>query len=73
MPSDGLVHQRIIASFVERGRPPSLEELANELGTPAGVVGDALRRLETEHGVVLHPGSTEVWIAHPFSASPTGV
>jgi hypothetical protein len=73
MPGDGLVHQRIIASFVERGRPPSLEELADELGAPVGVVGDALRRLEAEHGVVLHPGSTEVWIAHPFSGSPTGV
>jgi hypothetical protein len=73
MPSDGLLHQRIIASFVERGRPPALEELANELGEPAGVVEDALRRLEAEHGVVLHPSSAEVWIAHPFSASPTCV
>lgn len=73
MPGDGLVHQRILASFVDRGRPPSPEELADEIGAPAGVVGDALRRLEAEHGVVLHPGSADVWISHPFSASPTGV
>lgn len=73
MPSNGLVHHGILRSFVERGRPPSLDELADELAAPADVVAGALRRLEAEHGVVLHPGSTEVWIAHPFSASPTGV
>jgi len=73
MPNDGRVHQRVIASFVERGRPPSLSELADELAAPADAVADALHRLEAEHGVVLHPGSTDVWIAHPFSASPTGV
>src|ERR1051325_1488630 len=73
MQNDGLVHQRVISSFVERGRPPSLAEIAGELGVPETEVADALRRLEAEHGVVLHPGSTDVWIAHPFSASPTGV
>jgi len=57
------VHHEIIQGFVDRGHPPRLPEAAHP----------ALRQLEAEHGVVLHPGTTDVWIAHPFSASPTGV
>lgn len=57
------VHHEILQGFVERGHPPRLPEEAHP----------ALRQLEAEHGVVLHPGTTEVWIAHPFSASPTAV
>ena len=30
---------------------------------------EAVERLEADHGVVLHPNTTDVWIAHPFSAS----
>jgi hypothetical protein len=57
------VHHEILRSFVDRGHPPRLPDDAHP----------ALRRLEADHGVVLHPGTTDVWIAHPFSASPTGV
>lgn len=57
------VHHEILQGFVERGHPPRLP----------GEAHPALRQLEAEHGVVLHPGTTEVWIAHPFSASPTAV
>ncbi|HEX2689306.1 MAG TPA: organomercurial lyase [Kofleriaceae bacterium] len=57
------VHHEILQSFVDRGHPPRLPEEALP----------ALRQLEADHGVVLHPGTTEVWIAHPFSASPTAV
>lgn len=31
----------------------------------------ALRELEAQHGVVLHPHVPEVWIAHPFANAPT--
>lgn len=55
------VHHAIIAGFIAHGHPPRLAADA------------ALRELADEHGVVLHPGTTEVWIAHPFSAAPTGV
>ena len=48
-------------SFVERGQPPTRAELGDDA---------ALEALAAEHGVVLHP-SGEIWIAHPFSASPT--
>jgi Alkylmercury lyase len=57
------VHHELLQGFIEHGHPPRLPDEAHA----------ALRQLEADHGVVLHPGTTEVWIAHPFSASPTGV
>jgi hypothetical protein len=57
------VHHAIMQSFVEHGRPPMLPVEAHP----------ALHELAAEHGVVLHPGSTEIWAAHPFSASPTAI
>ena len=64
MPWDSTaVHWAIIDAFIEHGRPPRLPTEAHP----------ALLQLAADHGVVLHPGTTEIWIAHPFSASPTGV
>jgi len=68
--SIGRVHHLIVRSFVDRGVAPSLAELSRELGSDAAPVLD---ELAAAHGVVLHPGTHEVWIAHPFSASPTAV
>jgi Alkylmercury lyase len=64
------VHAAILRSFVERGFAPTTAELSVTLGRDAA---PELEALAAEHGVVLHPGSTEIWIAHPFSASPTSV
>jgi Alkylmercury lyase len=58
--SRNVVHFAIMQSFVAHGHPPAR----------AALDGAALDALAAEHGVVLHP-SGEVWIAHPFSASPT--
>jgi L-amino acid N-acyltransferase YncA len=69
----GRVHQAIVRSFLEEGRPPGAGELASRLDRPRDHVEAALRALEAAHGVVLHPGTLEVWIAHPFSASPSAV
>ncbi|MEJ7597966.1 MAG: organomercurial lyase [Kofleriaceae bacterium] len=66
----GRLHHLIIKSLVERGHPPVVDELSRELATDAA---PWLDRLVAEHGVVLHPGTHEIWIAHPFSASPTAV
>ena len=68
---DGRVHHEVLSTFARLGRPPSLDELARALAVPHGDAAAALRRLHDGHGLVLHPGSAEVWIAHPFSASPT--
>ena len=69
--SDGRVHAEVLRRIVESGRAPTLVELAAAL--PGDDVAAALRRLHVGHGLVLHPKSTEVWIAHPFSLSPTAV
>jgi alkylmercury lyase-like protein len=70
---EGRVHHEVISSFVHRGRPPALAELAHALGLAPEDAAAALRQLHDGHGLVLHPGSTDIWIAHPFSASPTAV
>lgn len=66
-----LVHEVIISFFLKHQRPPSINELASVFGCEEADVRDALRALADYHGVVLHPTSDEVWIAHPFSSSPT--
>lgn len=65
------LHHHIIRSFVERGYPPTIAELADSLEAPVPEIHSALLALQQYHGVVLHTGSHEIWIAHPFSAAPT--
>ena len=68
---DGRVHHEVLSTFVRLGRPPSLDELSRALALSPEDATAALRRLHDGHGLVLHPGAADVWIAHPFSASPT--
>jgi len=70
---DGRVHHEVLSTFVRLGRPPALDELARALAVSPEDAAAALRRLHDGHGLVLHPDGAEVWIAHPFSASPTAV
>jgi ribosomal protein S18 acetylase RimI-like enzyme len=67
----GRLHGAVMRSFAVRGRAPTVAELAAELTLEADRVEAGLRRLHVEHGLVLHPDSTDIWVAHPFSASPT--
>lgn len=69
--SDAALHYQIIKFFVERGYAPQTAELAAALAADAIVVEAALHRLAQNHGVVLHPDSARIWVAHPFSAAPT--
>lgn len=65
------VHHAIIRSFLDRERPPTINELAAHFGCDQSTVRHGLRALAEYHGVVLHPHSDEIWVAHPFSAAPT--
>jgi hypothetical protein len=65
------VRLRLYGRFVETGRPPSAAETAEALGVAPGEVESAYRRLHDERVIVLHPGTTEVWMANPLSAVPT--
>src|SRR4051812_42881805 len=73
LPLDSRVHHGVLRSIVRRRFAPTTEELAASLEVPRADVEESLRRLHESHGLVLHPASFDVWIAHPFSLSPTAV
>ena len=70
-PIDSAVHHAIMRGFVDRGVAVSSAELAETLGTDIETVTTSLDRLQVNHGVILDPPTAQVWIAHPFSATPT--
>ncbi|HEX7000259.1 MAG TPA: alkylmercury lyase family protein [Trueperaceae bacterium] len=65
------LHAEIIGGFLRDQRPPTVAELVERFGRTTDDVRGSLRALAEYHGVVLHPRSDEVWVAHPFSAAPT--
>lgn len=65
------LHQAILEHLVQLGTAPSLGILADRFATREEVVARQLLELQAEHGVVLHPGTTDIWVAHPFSTAPT--
>ncbi|KAK0647140.1 putative transmembrane protein [Cercophora newfieldiana] len=65
------LHHAIISSFLKRQRPPTVHEIASEFECSDTEARHGLRTLADYHGVVLHPHSDEIWVAHPFSAAPT--
>ncbi len=69
--NDSSLHHTIITFFLERQRAPTIREIASRFQCSQVDARRALRALADGHGVVLHPTSDEVWVAHPFSAAPT--
>ena len=69
--NDSKLHEAIITSFLRRQRPPTISEIATQFTCTDDEARQGLRGLAERHGVVLHPHSDEVWVAHPFSAAPT--
>ncbi len=67
----GLLHHTILMQFLNHGYPPTIRELSSSFGAPRERVVAALQSLQGEHGVVLQPASSEILVAHPFSAAPT--
>ena len=65
------LHYHILSHIVKTGRAPTIEELQLAFGQSADSVIAALHELQAYHGVVLHPGSSEVWVMHPFATAPT--
>ena len=65
------LHHRIFSHFIKVGNAPSIDDLAAGLDQPRGAVVEGLKALQEYHGVVLHPGSSEIWVIHPFSTAPT--
>lgn len=68
---DARVRSTVTAFIVAKGFAPTVEVLAARLDGTEDEVKAALRRLDAHHGLVLHPNSYAIWVAHPFSLSPT--
>ncbi len=66
------LHHAIIKSIVDHGYAPTVDELASAFESTPDDATAALHRLAGDHGVVLHPNSARIWVAHPFSLAPTG-
>lgn len=73
MSLDNLVHQEIMRAFAERGHAPDTSTIAARLAVSTEEVETSLHRLHEQHALVLHPDRPAIWVAHPFSTSPTGV
>ncbi|MEM9557998.1 MAG: alkylmercury lyase family protein [Acidobacteriota bacterium] len=69
--SQSNLHFSILKTIVDCGRAPRILELATAFEVEREVVVGALKALHEDHGVVLHPKSHEVWVAHPFATAPT--
>jgi len=57
--------------FVETGEPPTVQDVAAALGIGEKDAEASFRRLEADHVLVLAPGTFNIWMAAPLSASPT--
>jgi Alkylmercury lyase len=70
--SAGRLHFELLRGLVDNGALPSREELQARLACASSEELDrTFDELADLHGVVLHPGSREVWAIHPFSLAPT--
>lgn len=63
------VRVALYRSFVESGRPPMPADLAAAAGISTDEVEAALRELASQDVIALLPGTSFVWLAHPFSAA----
>ena len=70
--NNSTLHYVVVDTMLERGWAPSAQELSERFGVDRRQIRKALDDLAEYHGVVLHPGSDEIWVVHPFSTAPTG-
>jgi hypothetical protein len=63
------VRVEIYRSFMQEGRAPSTEQLAETLRLPPEEIRGSLRSLADANVIELKPGSELIWLAHPFCAS----
>ena len=71
MDFDNALRTQIYSLTLDRGAPPSSQELAAALASDAAAVQRSLERLAASRIVVLQPSSGELLMVPPFSAVPT--
>ena len=69
--NDSILHEAIISFFLDHQRPPTVRDIASRCRCDEVEARHGLHALADNHGVVLHPNSDDIWVAHPFSAAPT--
>ena len=69
--SNAKLHYTIIKFIIDQGYAPEQDKLAHLLNTTEDEIVTALQSLQVDHGAVLHPNSSKVWVIHPFSLAPT--
>ena len=57
--------------FVELGRAPTADEIAQAAGLSVAEVRSGWQRLHNQHAIVLDTATAEIRMANPFSAVPT--
>ncbi|MFQ5570267.1 MAG: alkylmercury lyase family protein [Rhodothermales bacterium] len=68
---DSTVRYAVTRYIVDHGFAPTVEVLAQQLDTSGDTVTASFQRLSESHGLVLHPNSNDIWVAHSFSLAPT--
>lgn len=71
MSPESHLHSAIIGFVARHGFAPTIGELGQQLSWSAEECESALRRLSAIRGVILKPGSSDVWAIHPFTLMPT--
>ena len=68
---DQAIRLYIYRCFAETGKAPRIADVARAVDQSPSAVQDAYRRLADGRAIVLAPGTLNIWMAHPFSATPT--
>lgn len=67
--NDEAVRGALTRAIARLGHAPPLEALAAELSRTPSDLTRSLQRLADAHALLLHPGTTNPWVVHPFALS----
>jgi ribonuclease HI len=70
-PTERSVRVFIYRHLIETMRAPDVATIAAAVGTDQPSAAAALHDLAAAHALVMAPSTTNIWMAHPFSAVPT--
>jgi len=66
---DEAVRGALTRAIARLGHAPAIEALAAELSRAPSDIRQSLQRLADAHALLLHPGTTDPWVVHPFALS----
>ena len=66
---DEAVRGALTRAIARLGHAPRIDVLAAELSRTPSDIARSLQRLADAHALLLHPGTTNPWVVHPFALS----